>query len=858
MKQEQTIDDILKMLKDSVNAEPVSNQTTDISEDTVAPLSEEMLKAQLQKQYGEASENKEKIEEDPYALDHEFLQEAVDVSSVPDELDIVEDLSQSSEIEGPEPSNGLESVEEADETVDEDDPAPWEEAIVLEEEAEESFFVTEKATDLPVLALDYMNEEEEELTYEILPKLAEEELGALILRDYSTDAVPVNHEVEYFEDHELSDEEKLLSGATYTMPALNPNPNLEEESAYDLMCQFGCEDEWEEKKIPQEELPEEVTEYENYAQTEKVLALYRKKKIQKLVQLCGVILGALLLFFYETLPMFGVPFSGVMDYQEYIGAYLLIGFQILLICTLMFGKRMANGVRRLFSLQPNFYSLGALAVLCTGVYDIIVFFTIRERVVPFHFITAFLLVLLSVGEYWMLSVDINAFSVCSFDPEQKKYTLRTYDTEDPCVQKMKRGGLSDEAKVAVAEACDFPNGFFASIRREENFGSSTVSFFLIPALLLSMIAAVVTMLLHFESSIALLTAMSLLMASLPIGAIFAVCFPLWISSHRLLKRQTTLMGEAMIEEVSDIDVLIFEDRHLFRQCTTTDTGIAFYEKSQAATILGCLERLYRTIGGPLAGAFANIPEEYRMEELRIRRLIKGGVEVFVDRKYMLLVGDAAFMNRYGLVFPASEEKEGRTTVYISLNGKISAKMSVRYQPEPIFEMLVERMNQNKIQCVIKTFDPMISAAMVAAQRSLGNAPISVIHQSISELHSTVNPSKEIKNQEPKTTWVLAVASRFKLVEALIWGRALLRIRRVNQWILGVFSTLGIVAFALLIGFEQMHRIHQYWLILWALIANLSIVLITLLMLPKKKYFSLDSCRTEWQKKQPKNAKKQEK
>ena len=60
----------------------------------------------------------------------------------------------------------------------------------------------------------------------------------------------------------------------------------------------------------------------------------------------------------------------------------------------------------------------------------------------------------------------------------------------------------------------------------------------------------------------------------------------------------------------------------------------------------------------------------------------------MDRKHIILVGDAAFMNRYGLHFPATEEVSGRTTVFISLNGKISAKMSVRYQPEPIFEMLV--------------------------------------------------------------------------------------------------------------------------------------------------------------------------
>ncbi|MBO5939496.1 MAG: hypothetical protein J6Q82_08405 [Clostridia bacterium] len=866
MKQEQTIDDILKMLKDSVSAESTLSQTTDVSENIASPLSEEMLKVQLQKQYGDSSVADEKREDDPYALDDGFLQEAIEVADESEDfealdvLDETEEFTDSAELEKKPMSDFSEGIDAPEEMIDENDLPPWEELSTLKDDAEptedfseEALFVTEEIKNVPLLALDYVNEDEEELTYEILPKLAEEEQGALILRNYSTEPVPVNEKMDDLKESEASAEDNLLSGLTYATPALNPTLEVEEESAYDLMCQFGCEDEWKENEIPKEELQaeEEETEYKSYAQTEKVLASYRKKKIQEIVRLCGVVIGSILLFFYETLPMFGVPFTGLMDYHEYIGAYLLIGFQILLICTVIFGKRMAQGALRLFSLRPNFYSLVALAIICTGVYDVIVLFTVRDWIVPFHFISSLLLVLLAVGEYLMLSREIKAFSVVSFDPERKKYTLRHHDQEDPCVQKMKRGGLSEDSKVAVPEVCEFPHKFFASIRNEEFFGTSTVSFLLIPSLLLAILSAVVTILLHLEISVTLLTAMSVLMAMLPMSGILAVCFPLWISSERLWKRQTTLMGRNMLEEIADIDVLVFEDVHLFRQCTTTDTGISFYEKSQTATILGCLECLYATIGGPLAGAFSNIPEEYRFDELRIRRLIKGGVEVLVDRKHILLVGDVSFMNRYGLSFPAAEEKTGRTTVYISLNGKISAKMSVRYQPEPIFEMLAERMDQNGIQCVIKTFDPMISAAMVSAQRSFGNAPISVVHQTLSEL----NTSQESKNSEPNTTAVLAVASRFKLVEAVIWSKMLLRIHRTNRCILSVLSILGVVAMTLLIGLEQMHKINQYWFVLWGAIANVIIVLTTLLMIPKKKYFSVDACHAEWQKKQKSNAKK---
>ena len=889
MKQEQTIDDILKMLKDSVNSEQVSNSTTEMFEPSPASISDEHLKEQLQKQFGEESAvtANETAEANPYALDDDFLQEAAEIGesellemdAEEDELtaiDSIEELVEEEILLEEEALEGADTVE----LTEEDDLAPWEDAQedesteenILEEEAEDSeLFASEEeeivlltdddAQSASLVALDYVNEEEEELEYEILPRLAEEELTALILRDYSTDPVPVGEAPVALEESEPLEVENLLSGLTYTTPALNPGADAVDEAAYELMRQLGCEDEWTEEEIPAEE-PKEVEEasqeFESYAQTDKILASYRTKKLQEIIRLCGVIFGSLLLFFYETLPMLGVTFTGMFDAREYIGAYLLIGFQILLICAVAFGKRMAFGALRIFSLRPNLYSLAALAVIFTGAYDLVILFSVREQMIPFHFLSSLVLVALAVGEYLMLSREIKAFSVVSSKPDANKYTLHHHTVEDACVQKMKRGGLSEEARVAFPERCKFPKGFFRSIRTEEIFGSSMVSFFLIPTLLLSMIAAVVTMLLHWEFETTLLAAISVLMAILPFGAILAVCFPLWISSERLAKREIALMGQPLIEETAATDVLVFNDIHLFRQCTATDTGFAFYEKSQTATILGCLELLYSKIGGPLAGAFANIPEQYRFDQIRIRRIVKGGVEAIVDRKHMILVGDAEFMARYGLHFPKADQTVGRTTIFISLNGKISAKMSVRYQPEPIFEMLAERMNQKGIQCVIKTFDPMISAATVAHLRSFGDAPISVLHQNLSELTVSSQENEENSKSDSGTTAVVSVASRFKLVEAVIWSKALVRIHRANQWILGIFGILGLLAVSAMIVFEKIAVVNQYWFILWGLFANLLIILHTLLMLPKKKYFSVDACRAEWQVKQQKAAQKQQK
>ena len=76
MKQEQTIDDILKLLKNSINDEADGTEEVSNLQKDQEPISEVALKERLQKQYGESSADST-YSMDYYTIDDEFLQEAV-------------------------------------------------------------------------------------------------------------------------------------------------------------------------------------------------------------------------------------------------------------------------------------------------------------------------------------------------------------------------------------------------------------------------------------------------------------------------------------------------------------------------------------------------------------------------------------------------------------------------------------------------------------------------------------------------------------------------------------------------------------------------------------------------------------
>lgn len=831
MKQEQTIDDILKLLKNSINDEADGTEEVSNLQKDQEPISEVALKERLQKQYGESSAEST-YSMDSYTIDDEFLQEAVLEQENIASTENIEELET------------LEELEESNETS--------EELLKIEE-----VLVSE---DLP-LAIDY-DDEEEEIEYELLPKLYEEVSTELILRDQPTDAVPVEQPWEIVSEEmaeeetpllEGKEQEPLLSGNTYTTPVLAEgfgSFDEEEASAYDLMRQFGCESEWKSEDLPLTASEAQEDEDTAVSEDDTLTSVFKKKRIA-LIRLLGGALLSILLFFYETLPLFDISFSGILNYEEYVGAYLLIGFQILFLSALMFGKRMAVGALRIFSLRPDVYSIAALSVLGVLTYDIVAIVTMHGWIAPFHFAVALLLLILAWSEYLLASREMKVLSMIASASEEPTYTLKQLNAEDRLVAKMMRGGLSEEASVSAPERCNSAKKLCLELR-ECRLGVRAASMLLLPALLLSLVSAIVTVWLNGSLSSTMLTSIAMLLATLPISAILVVAFPLWFSSTRLEKRNIAISGGNSTDLASETGVMIFEDVHLFRKCSTADTGIAFYEKNQTATVLGCLECLYSKLGGPLSEAFSNVPEQYRFALITIRRLTNGGVEALIERKHTLLVGDAAFMKRYGLNFPQTEEKSGRTTIYISLNGKISAKMSVRYQPEPIFEMLVERMAQEGTQCVIKTFDPMISAARVSLLRTMGSSPISVIHQNLSDL----GECSATEWQSNEATSVFAVASRFKLIEALCWMKALVRLRRIHQGLMLTLSIVALIAIGVLTGFGKIELINQYWLILWGVLSNLVAWIITIATLPSKKYFSVDTYRAAWEKERARKNKKQ--
>lgn len=863
MAYEQSIDDILKSLKEIVSEEmPQTGKDSSVTLNN-EPLSEEALKLQLKQQYSEEGDFSEDTEE-LYVLDHAFLAEAQNTHN---NVEICE--SENDLIDSTEP---LASIHSEDLPKDDEDLPPWEDSADFVPSCEEEetlsaldeFLNTQTPMDelcdpfvqvvqdeaeelLELVSVESSENEDSNLSLDAdefemdeFPEIQTTELSEL-LRDYQSEE---DVQTQYFS---FSDSDALLQEME---AADDENIRVDEDdiqdAIFDLMQQLGCEDELSE--LEDENLSEEMRqafvspeEQETISseETEERCREYQNRKIRSMVAMLATGVIALVLFFYDLIPFLGGEFNGIISHRDYPAAYLMIGFQLLLLSAFFLGKPILTGVRRMLSLRPDLYSVVSLMLIVNFAYDLTVLIFGCDALPTFHFLTALMICSVAIGEYVLLLREMQVFSIYSTEAGKTQYTLLQSEGKNSVASQMYRGGLDSTKKIYSPVAVEFPKSFFNSMR-EDVIGNRVISAVILPSILLSVIAMLASILLDGGVHVAAITVMVFLFATLPLNAVAAICIPLCTSATRLQKRGIALTEKKMIDQYAECDMITYHDLHLFKSCNTNDTGIVFYEQDQMTAVLGSLQILYSTIEGPMAEVFSDLPESYRFDSIRIRRIFRNGIEAFIDKKMILLVGDASFMQRYGLEFPVEEISRGRSTLCISLNGKVSAKMSVKYTTEPIFEMLAERLYKAGVQVVIETFDPMIQAGLVASARQIGDSPISVFHKSVSQLKQ-----KEItRAQQSAEIGVLATSSRLKLAEALIWSKRLYEIRKLNNIMTGVSCAFGAIlaTLALMLGF--MENMHQYWLLLLAIFPHMAIVIMTFIMLPKKNYFSVEACREE--------------
>ena len=887
MSNEQNIYDIVRLLKETVDS-PISDDSAEENTyGTEEQVSADELHETLKLKFSAENFEAEPEEKSPYDLDNDFLEEFSEIEAE----EPVEEFAKPEE----EPAEEVEEllVEENNEYIEELEVTDTEPEVVMSEsisesEQEEQLSLEsedEAVEHFEVDTEDYSDEieelEEAPLTVEEIfeeeikeiEKIAEESVETeetvepeeapiqknmsfkSLIMDYGKpDPTPdEENEVETVQpecEDDTPDVGSILSD--FSTPAKD-DVREENRAAREFMSKLGCEDELDD--IPPEALREVLSAYgETKVETavnsndEAVInerrERYRKDTFISAMRALGCFAMTVILFFYDFLPTRGVKFLGIADYNSYPGAYVLFGTQLLIISAVILWKPMLEGVKKLATLYPNIYSMAAVMVGMNVAYDFI--FLISNGYDPFitpmfHCLSSAVLTCVAISALISNIRRVKAYDV--YVSDIMRYNLSTDNGKNSIASKMYSGGFSKDKKVYIPTVAISPKGFSKAMSENGGFDNSVSSSLVFGAIIMSVIISLIFMIAGIGVSGAVAVMMVSVFLLLPTGALLGMTLPYFVSVFHLSKRGIALTSRRTVKRYADAKVMVFNDLHIFKKCDPKNVGFVAYDKSHTADVIAALQILYSRIGGPMASAFDNLSDDMRAKRIRVRRIAKNGIEALIDRKHILIVGERSFLSRYGIEFPSAPEsnvKYKNASIYVSLDGRASAMISAKYEIEPVFDMLIERLSSEGGHCVIETYDPIISTSFVSALRRKGNSPISVVHKNAAD----INTSSEDRQKPRSDNGMLVVSSRYKLIEGVVWCNRICKAERLINIAGYVYMGVGLVIALLLAVLGIIPAAYQVILFAYGAILFAASLGITLYCIPGKNHFTVAALRNE--------------
>lgn len=568
---------------------------------------------------------------------------------------------------------------------------------------------------------------------------------------------------------------------------------------------------------------------------------YRKKRGGILFRLIISAALTLVLFLYELIPLFSDELGGLFNREEYFFAYALVGLQILIFAFIPAIKSIYESFKKVLLQGINAYFIAGAFAAITVIYDFIVVFVRGEGEVPptFHFCVALILIMAELSELMKLSAEIKNyeyyFSEYLFDGEMTevenfKYTLVKSEGRGSIAEKMYVGGLDAKTVVYAPQSLETTSGFFESSKKKSKKNKVTFSW-IIASAVVALISTIVSGIIYDSVWIAASAFILTLNLMMPIIAIIIEWLPFEKLSSQNYYYGAAFASEGALEDIEKCDMLVFNDLHMFEPCDAKSVNLAIYDSTSRSVLLSCLNSVYSEIGGPLRSAFASVNVR-PIGKCKINRVARSGVEAVVGSSYSVLIGDEQFMSRYGIFFPKAalgKEEDKIFTLCVAINNRATARIAVKYKINDTFYSILQKLQEDKISCVVQTYDPMISAELVARVRPYKGAPVNIVHKNSADYtlekhsHKTGALYSVMNSELP----VFARGSRLNLAVALSNAKKMRKLRTLLNICSGALISVGaILSFAVVLSEKLMSVnwlfVFIYWIVSAAVMIGLFI------------------------------------
>lgn len=433
------------------------------------------------------------------------------------------------------------------------------------------------------------------------------------------------------------------------------------------------------------------------------------------------------------------------------------------------------GARGLLNGQVTPYSTVFPNLAVVLIYDIFAFFLPLPALHGNLFLAGMLL-LTVLCDALRLNNEKRTFRLISA-PGQKA----VLEPVAPRKKKLRKGErvikvINDQIGEKIFKNCraDQIVGFF---RRNSDMTSAKKPFtvFLISSLCLSFVTAfaVAVNTLSFRSAAFMFVSCFLL--TTPVSAAVGWFFPLYLANRYLFSRRCAVIGEESVSEYSGVKTVLFRDTDLFS--AEQSAVISVKDSDDVNRDMQLTSALFRKLQGTLGEIGEVMPANGKEDPpILVIRISDNGVEALADNRYLMIVGNAAFLKRNGIHVPREADDEAMkrsdaiSMLYVAIDGTLKLSYEMEYSAKPGFEKWIRWLNDIDVKVAVHSYDPSLNDAFAAGCLS-GPATVTVMKTGRFESTSDV---------EVSDTGAVALGDTNELIFPLFAANGIHLVRKVTN------------------------------------------------------------------------------
>lgn len=566
-------------------------------------------------------------------------------------------------------------------------------------------------------------------------------------------------------------------------------------------------------------------EYTDRQQRKEIIGMYKYAMRSIRTKIIMSSIFALFLLLIESIGLFAKNPTGIFSIVEHPYLHFFLDFGAFAICALFAYEQIYHGLRSIISKE---YIPEAISVVCVAlgiVYSIfnLIFIPFKSPILC-NFPTAVICVLSLVFSYINVARERYSFSVIS--SKDSKFVLSKVeadeaDAETEAFSTASRDFVGDLIRVDKA---DFIRKYFAKTNKSVSTTRIMYPYYIL-AVCIPLIIAIVTIFrgAHFMDAMVIWYAG--VMLALPVGLLFMYSVPFFMGNKRLYEEEASIIGEGTIYEYSTAKAVSVNDTTAFPPYNVKLQGFNVYNDYKPEKVLYYAANGFSVVGGPLADVFESATKDAFTKTKRSRFVCSG-------RSYLCVKVDndtIIFADRYGISSNGIEISHDREdadedvcVMYMACNGKLCARMYIKYIIDEDFAQTVRNLNKNGVSVGIRTFDPNLNNEMLKAQTGFKKGDLRLIR---------LTRDIEIPQTLEKTdSGVVSKGHSKALIKAIPVCKSIAKIRKVATVLNIIASIVGMVllcigAFASLFTINPLIIVGYYvaWLLIMLIISSVMLL-----------------------------------